>query len=210
MSFVPAAGRFALRLYDPVLRLTMREARWRPVVAALAAGSSGSVVEVGAGTGAQTLALADLTGEGGQVVAVDADSSALSRARAKPGAERVRWVEGMADSLPVEAGSADAVVMTLLLHHLDADGKRAALAEAARVLRAGGRLVVADWGRPRGPVPRLGARALTAIDGEAGLRDHLAGHLPHVIADAGFAPPECHGSLGTIWGTLELLTATRP
>ena len=210
MSFVPAAGSFALRLYDPVLRLTMREARWRPAVAGLAADQASLVVEVGAGTGAQSLLLASSAGEGGQVVAVDADSSALSRARAKPGAERVRWVEGMAASLPVEAGSADAVVMTLLLHHLGADGKRAALAEAARVLRAGGRLVVADWGPPRGPLSRLGARALVAIDGEAGLRDHLAGDLPRLIADAGFAPPTRHGSLGTIWGTLELLSATRP
>ena len=207
MSFVPAAGRFALALYDPVLRLTMRERRWRPAVAALA---SGVVVEVGAGTGAQSLLLASSAGEGGQVVAVDADSSALAVARAKPGAERVRWVEGMASSLPVDAGSADAVVMTLLLHHLDLDAKRAAFNEAARVLRAGGKLVVADWGRPRGPVPLLGARALTAIDGEAGLRDHLAGHLPRLIVDAGFAPPKRHGTLGTIWGTLELLSATRP
>ena len=206
--YVPAAGRAALtRVYDPVLHLTMRERRWRERVASLAGG--GYVVEVGAGTGEQALLLARSSGESGQVVAVDGDPSVLEVARRKPGAEGVRFVEGLADALPVDAGAADAVVMTLLLHHLDAGGKRDALREAARVLRPGGRLVVADWGPPRGLVPSLGFRLLTVIDGAAGTADHAAGRLPDFIAAAGFDQPRLHGRIATVWGTLELLTAAR-
>ena len=206
MSFVPAAGRAGLiGTYDATIRLTMRESRWRPAVAALA--GSGVVVEVGAGTGTQSLELAR---SAAAVLAVEPDPSALSIARSKADASRVRWLEGMADALPVESGSADAVVMTLMLHHLDGAGKRAALREAHRVLRASGRLIVADWGVPFGPVPRAGMRALARIDGEAGIRDHVAGRLPAFIEEAGFTAPQRHARLGTLWGTLELLTATRP
>jgi SAM-dependent methyltransferase len=206
-SFVPAAGRAALAVYDPVLRLTMREGQWRGLVASLA--GAGVVVEVGAGTGEQALLLARSSREGGRVVAVDPDRSALQRARAKPGADRVRFEVGFADSLPVESGTADAVVMTLLLHHLDAGGKCDALREAARVVRRGGRLVVADWGPPRGLVPALGFRLLTVVDGAAGTADHAAGRLPDFIAAAGFERPRLHRRVTTVWGTLELLTAER-
>jgi ubiquinone/menaquinone biosynthesis C-methylase UbiE len=206
--YVPAAGRAAFtRLYDPVLAMTMRERRWRDALAASA--GSGFVVDVGCGTGAQSLALERLSGEGGRVLAVDGDPAALAIARSKAGASAVEWRVGLADSLPVETGAADAVVMTLLLHHLDAAGKRAALAEARRVLRPGGRLCVADWGEPRGAVPQLGARVLRVVDGAAGLNDQLAGRLAATIAGAGFREPRLSGRLATVWGTLELLVAAR-
>jgi ubiquinone/menaquinone biosynthesis C-methylase UbiE len=211
--YVPAAGREAFtRAYDVVVALTMRERRWRPalteaVIGGLPAGAT--VVDVGSGTGTQAIALARARPDV-HVIAVEGDPQAEALARRKAGAERVDWRRGLASTLPLADASAHRAVMSLLLHHLPPDGKRAALAEARRVLRPGGELHVADWGRPAGPLMRCGFFALQLIDGFAGTRDHAAGRLHGFIAVAGFVEPQTYRRLRTTWGSLELLRAVRP
>jgi ubiquinone/menaquinone biosynthesis C-methylase UbiE len=208
--YVPAAGRRAFtRLYDPVVALTMREATFRgrlraQVLDGLAPG--GDVLDVGCGTG--TLAIA-LAADGARVAGIDGDPEVLALAGAKPGADAVQWGEGLATALPIAGESVDRVVMSLVLHHLGPQARRAALAEARRVLRPGGRLHVADWGPPRGPAGRAGAWLLSRIDEAESLREHLAGSLPGLIAAAGFADVALRARMRTVWGTLELLCALR-
>ena len=116
----------------------------------------------------------------------------------------------MATALPLPDQTADAVVMSLLLHHLLPDAKATALAEVARVLRPGGRLHVADWGRPHDPLMRAAFLAVQFADGFDVTRDHAAGLLPQLIAEAGFAEVVRGERLRTAWGSLELLVATKP
>lgn len=209
-AYVPAAGRERLTaLYDPVVALTMREKTFRgrltgQVLAGAAAGQHLSVVDVGGGTG--TLAT-QLAARGAAVTVVDGDPRILRRAKAKPGAEAITFICALAGELPLKTASADRVVMSLLLHHLAPDQKHAALAEARRVLRPGGRLHVADWGRPQGLITRAGFRGLQLLDGAENTREHGAGQLPARIAGAGFAAVTTLDRLRTPWGTLELICA---
>lgn len=211
--YVPAAGlRGLTRFYDAIIALTMRERLFRTrlaeqVLAGLPSG--GTVVDVGAGTGTLSIALA-ARAPSAAIVAVDGDPAALALARRKDGAGAVRWEEGPASSLPLADGACERLVMSLLLHHLDPAGKRAALAEAHRVLRPGARLHIADWGRPRDPLMRAGMTTLALVDGFDGIRDHAAGRLPLFVEDAGFAQVRVHDRLRTAWGSLELLSAERP
>jgi len=211
--YVPAAGRRGLtRAYDLVLATTMRESHWRPglsdaVLDGLAQGAT--VVDVGAGTGTLAIALANARPDI-HVIAVDGDDEVQALAQRKAGAQRVDWRRGLADSLPLPDAGADRVVMSLLLHHLAPDAKRAALREALRVLQPGGRLHVADWGRPGDRLMRAAFLALQLVDGFAGTRDHAAGRLPSFLTQAGLTDVTTHSRLRTAWGHLELLSAQRP
>ncbi|MBA3263990.1 MAG: hypothetical protein H0T69_16285 [Thermoleophilaceae bacterium] len=76
--------------------------------------------------------------------------------------------------------------MSLLLHHLAPDAKRAALTDACRVLCPGGCLHVADWRRPHGALPRTGFLALRLLHGFGGTRAHRSlGRSAACLAHAG-------------------------
>src|SRR5262249_42404783 len=147
------------------------------------------------------------------VIGIDGDPVILGIARQK--AERagiaVQLDEGMAYALPYADASFDAVTSTLMLHHLTPDQQERTLAEVRRVLRPGGRLVVADFAPPHNRLMVLAARAGRLHGG--GRRRH-GGHamrnLGRWLAALGWqdvTPPERYMTLA---GTVALVTATRP
>jgi ArsR family transcriptional regulator len=103
---------------------------------------AGEVADLGIGDGLLTLMLAQA---GGRVTAVDLSSEMLRQLelRAKKrGLENIEFVEAEIEDLPLEAGRFDVVVLSQALHH--AQKPEVALAEARRILRPGGRLLVID------------------------------------------------------------------
>jgi len=210
--YVTAAGlRGLTRFYDAIVAATMREQLFRGRLARQVLDdlpAPARIADVGAGTGTFAIELA-AAAPAAEVVAIDGDPEALAIAAAKDGAAAVEWKQGLAAELPLGEGSCDRVAMSLLLHHLDADGKRAALAEARQVLRPGGSLHIADWGKPQDPLMRAGLFTLSVFDGFDGIRDHAAGRLPLFVEGAGFAAVRRHDRLRTVWGSLELLSARR-
>jgi SAM-dependent methyltransferase len=129
---------------------------------ALGALESGQrVVDVGSGSGFDSVIAAGQVGPDGRVVGVDMTAEMLARARrsaARLGLGQVEYREGLAEELPVPDGWADVVISNGVIN-LCAD-KAAVFAEIARVLRPGGRLQFADIANSR-PVP---AEAMRDID----------------------------------------------
>jgi ubiquinone/menaquinone biosynthesis C-methylase UbiE len=102
------------------------------------------VVDLGAGTGLLALALAPRVQE---LVAVDISERMLDRlddTAAVDGVDNVELLVADLRRLPLEDECATLVVSNYAFHHLDDPGKELALAEARRILRPGGRLVICD------------------------------------------------------------------
>jgi SAM-dependent methyltransferase len=100
------------------------------------------VADLGCGRGLVTFAAADAVGRTGTVVGIDADPGAL--AAAAPLAEQagVLFACGDARRIPIGEGWADAVVWRSILVYMES--REEALADAHRVLRAGGTLAFSE------------------------------------------------------------------
>jgi len=123
------------KTYDAPLRLFFIEQE--PMQALFATLPPGTVLDAACGTGRHSVHLA---AAGHRIVGIDSSPAMLARARAKLPQGDFR--EGDLTALPVETASVDAVVCALALVHLPELG--GAMAEFARVLRPGGRVIVSD------------------------------------------------------------------
>ena len=136
------------RVYDVMNRVMTAglDRRWRERAADLAGvGPGDAALDVATGTGELALELARRVAPGGEVVASDFSEAMLERARAKDGG--VRWEWGNALDLPYEDGRFAAATVGFGARNF-ADLDRG-LAEMARVVRPGGRVVVLEITTPQ-------------------------------------------------------------
>jgi ubiquinone/menaquinone biosynthesis C-methylase UbiE len=210
--YVHALGRRSLnRLYDPLFRLTMPERAFRRQIleqARLAPGMK--ILDVGCGTGPLLIDAFQLEPDA-VLCGIDGDVSILELAVHKVvrSAADVRLAAGLANCLPFRSASFDKVLSTLMLHHLTHAEKAAALSEAFRVLRLGGELHIADWGRPHTKTMRLASVLLGSFERSDRVTDNLKGHIPDLCIVAGFVSVRSTRRFRTMFGTLELITASK-
>ena len=142
-----------------------------------------AVLDVGCGTGTLAMEVARRVGRAGRVAGVDPGTEQIARARAKAARRHVpiEFQIGVIEQLPFPDQTFDVVFSTLMMHHLPADLKRQGLAEIARVLKPGGRLVIADFKRKQ---ERTG-RAARFHAGGSSMQD-----LAAMVSDAGFSEVE--------------------
>ncbi|MEU4701326.1 class I SAM-dependent methyltransferase [Nonomuraea dietziae] len=139
------------------------------------------VLDVGCGTGYLTRILAPIVGPAGRVTGVDASAPMVEHARRRAQGNCSYQVgEGQALDLP-DAGF-DVVVSSLAVHHIPAAERGAALREMFRVLRPGGRLLIAEF---RPPTNHLLAHLVGLLSGPA-MRHSPHDLLGDLIPAAGF------------------------
>ncbi|MEW2167927.1 methyltransferase domain-containing protein [Streptomyces sp. NPDC007084] len=228
--FTPATGRFAPTwLYDPVAAL-LRERLWRGLLAMHIAPRPGDdIVDVGCGTGSLALLLHRVEPEA-RIVGVDPDPGVLAIGRRKaaraagiaarqtsgPDARAgagtgPRWQAGMGDEVDeiLGAEAVDTAVSSLVLHQCPVEMKRAVLASMHKVLRPGGKLVIADYGLQRTRRMRLAFRVVQLADGTEDTQPNADGILPRLISDAGFTGVREAEVISTLTGSLSVYVARR-
>lgn len=102
-----------------------------------------TVADIGAGPGYFTLPLVERVGATGRVYALDVQPEMIEVLHGRDLPPQVRVVRSGESELPLEDASVDLALVAFVYHEVE--DPRAFLAEAGRVLRPGGRLVVAEW-----------------------------------------------------------------
>jgi ubiquinone/menaquinone biosynthesis C-methylase UbiE len=210
--FVPALGfDWLTPWYDAVAWLVGDRALKTRLVERAAIDGPLDVLDLGCGTGTLALLVKRIR-PAARVTGLDVDPRILAIARRKVAAAgtEVTLCEGSATDPPFADGSFDRVLTTLVLHHLDTPAKRAALAAARRLLRPGGELHVADFGRPHTWLMTLVATLVRHVDGHGGTDVNLAGELPALVAAAGFVDVVEDERWASPFGTIAFLRAVAP
>jgi len=164
------AARSYRSLIDPLLvRLRLRIVR---VCRELGAKD---ILDIACATGAQCRAL----GRAGlHATGLDLSEAMIAAARKSKG-RNVRYVQGSAYELPFDALGFDAAVLSLALHEHTESEREVMVAEALRVLRPDGLLILADYTRPRHPPVHIAWQLIRLVEWIAG-PEHNAGFRDYV------------------------------
>ena len=173
-------------LYDTLANVFFfgrRRATFQALIAVVGVQPGQRVLDVGCGTGYFARLLAEAVGRDGLVVGLDPSPEMIRYgSRQTVPASACQFQVGMAEALEFPAEHFDVVVSSLVIHHLPENLRVAALQEMRRVLRAGGKVLIAEAQSPHGG---LGWRLLARFHGY----DRMARTVPRLeplVAQAGF------------------------
>lgn len=180
--------------YDRILVPVMFEPFALDLAERLRGMTAGHVLEIAAGTGIVTRALARLLPSEVAITATDLNPAMLERAKSHSGLERVQWQEADALALPFADRSFNCVLCQFGVMFFP--DKRAGFRQVCRVLRPGGRFVFNVWGDREGSPFDLAATVVGEFLGRAPASlispPYNDGHLVQAdLTAAGFSAISC-------------------
>ena len=212
IKYVPALGYSWLTpFYDTVVGKTTRERTFKNALIKQANFEPGhQVLDLASGTG--TLAIwIKQSHPAITVIGLDGapDILALAERKAKQAKVDITFEQGFSTILPYPDEHFDRVVSSLFFHHLDWGRKTRTAIEIYRVLKPGGEIPIADWGRAENLLMRCLFFAIQTLDGFSNTQDNVEGKLVGLFEHAGFAEVALRETFSTIFGTMALYSAAK-
>ncbi len=204
--FIPAAGNdWLLPFYDLFTKLLGVEASHRRLLEQAAIQPGYRLLEIGCGTGNLAI-LAKRLNPSADVLGIDPDRKALSRARKKvhQAGVQLEFCEAFTEELPFADGSIDKVLSAFMLHHIQPDSRVAALSEVCRVLKPGGTLHLADFEHRENP--RSHHSPHTSHQASA---PRVQSGIAQLMLDAGFREIKRVGQQASLFGEIAYHVAVR-
>lgn len=210
MRYIPALKYDWLTpFFDLFMRSMMPEEQFRSALVVQAGiKSDHRVLDFGTGTAALSLRAKQQVPQA-QIRGTDVDDGIIRIARAKIEATKMEIGLDMYDGnkLPYPDCCFDRVISSLVFHHLTREQKSSSLSEIRRVLKPGGELHIADWGKAQNKMQRALFLSVQVLDGFETTADNVRGLLPALISAAGFVDVLETSTFTTMFGALSLYRA---
>ncbi|MBK7807023.1 MAG: class I SAM-dependent methyltransferase [Saprospiraceae bacterium] len=211
-SFIPALGYdFLTAYYDMAIKLTMPEKKFRRIlVESINPQDDESILEFGFGTG-QNLILVKNQNRNIKLTGLDIDPKVKDIANYKLAKNNLTVPLDLysGNIFPYPDNHFDKIYSCLVFHQLDADTKTNCLKEIYRVLKPGGELIIADWGKADNKIMRLTFGIVQMLDGFKSTDDNVKGKMPEYIAKGGFENVQIIQSINTAIGTFSYFKARK-
>jgi ubiquinone/menaquinone biosynthesis C-methylase UbiE len=212
---IPTRGRtldhaaFVYDFFEPILLLGKQAEYDQHLLSLLDPGPSEKILDLGCGTGVLSRMIADRIDPeaGGLSIGIDAAAKMIAVATKKRANGACRFEVMAAEHLEYVDDFFDAVVSSLFFHHVPEELKAAALSEAFRVLKPGGKLVIADMHLPITWMGALVSHVARWFFMQPQIGENTRGILPGLIETAGFLPPV---HVTTYFGYIALFSSRKP
>lgn len=198
--------------YDPVVALTTREKTFKKRLIKQAHIEKGhEVIDIGSGTGTLAIWIKQSEPEA-KTIGLDGDPRILSIAERKAQGLglSINFVRGLSYDIPFENNQFDRCLSSLFFHHLNIENKEKTFREIYRILKPGGELHIADWGKPSNGLMRFLFYQIQLLDGFDNTTDNIKGILPELMKSVGFENVNVFEEISTIFGTMTLYSAAKP
>ena len=198
--------------YDVIVGVTTRETTFKHALINQANIKPGTqVLDVASGTGTLSLWIKNQQPQS-TVIGIDGDENILSFAIRKAHNENlhVKFEKALSYNLPFPDSYFDCVVSSLFFHHLTWENKVKTAKEIFRVLKPGGELHIADWGKAQNILMRGLFFFIQILDGFKNTQDNVTGKLIPLFKESGFIDVKQKNTFNTIFGTMSLYRAVKP